>query len=78
MKLFPSKKVVQRDDMRTPDPQRDSRDFSQGHDDDHRSAGYHESDKQSSRSDDGKLHIFTEGDTCYREQDGKVWEKDKK
>jgi len=72
MKLFPTKKIVTREDMRTPDPTREpvTRDGAK----DHEAAGY----KQAGETkDNGALEIFQDDEKLYRAHKGILWEKPK-
>lgn len=79
LKLFSKSKPLTYADMRAADPNRTPTDFSDP-DYQHRTnlaAGYVEAGT-TDRSTDGALAIFSDGNKCYRAQNGILYVKDKK
>jgi len=79
LKLFSKSKVLRYEELRsTGSPTRQVRDFSDpaGHVADHKAAGYEQAG-QGSKPADGTLHMYSDQQFAYREQDGQVWRKPK-
>lgn len=77
-KLFPSRHVITRDEMTSPDPCRQSTDFSSpAHQEKaHSSAGY-EKAGASDKSADSTLVLDSDEKFNYRHQNGTLWRKAK-
>lgn len=78
LRLFPSKPVVTRDDMHSPDPQRQIEDHSSPEYQEraHTSAGYTKAGS-TDKSTDNTLVIGQDDDGLYRAQNGVKWIKSK-
>jgi hypothetical protein len=84
MKIFPSKHVVTRDEMPTANPNRTPTDFSNS---DYQSRANQSSGYEPAGQIDfkdvpepkqpGALHLWSEDNTLYREQNGTLWKKTK-
>lgn len=79
LKLFSKSKPLTYDDMKVADPNRTPTDFSDPayQHNTNIAAGYNVAGT-TDRSQDGQLVMWTEGDTIYRAQNGKLYTKAKK